>query len=128
MAILSIGAVKGVEFGIGFEAATLNGSENNDLMRDGKFLSNNAGGILGGISNGESIIIKAAVKPTPSIFKSQLTSNKNNENVEVLIEGRHDPCIVPRIIPVMESMVALTLLDMIEIQKSINPNFSKNIL
>jgi chorismate synthase len=122
MAILSIGAVKGVEFGKGFESATLKGSENNDLMQDGEFLSNNAGGILGGISNGEPIVIKAAVKPTPSILQPQKTCNKQNENVDVVIEGRHDPCIVPRIIPVMESMVALTLLDMIEMQMSINPN------
>jgi chorismate synthase len=125
MAILSIGAVKGIEFGNGFDAALLKGTENNDLMRNGKFVSNNAGGVLGGISNGEPIIIRAAVKPTPSIFKNQKTSNKMNENVDILIEGRHDPCIIPRVIPVMESMAALTLLDMLEIQQSINPNLFK---
>ena len=123
MAILSIGGVKGVEFGEGFSSASLKGSENNDLMKDGKFLTNNAGGILGGISNGEKIIIRAAVKPTPSVFKKQQTCNKKNENVELSIEGRHDPCIVPRIIPVMESMVALTILDALELQKSINPSY-----
>ena len=124
MAILSIGAVKGIEFGNGFASAKLKGSENNDLMRDGKFLTNNAGGILGGISNGETITIKAAVKPTPSIFKKQQTCNKKSDNINVIIEGRHDPCIVPRIVPVMESMAALTILDMLELQQSINPDFA----
>ncbi|MCF7792325.1 MAG: chorismate synthase [Victivallales bacterium] len=124
-AILSIGAVKGIEFGSGFQSTKIKGSENNDPMKDGRFLSNNAGGLLGGISNGEKIVIRAAVKPTPSIFKPQKTSNTSNENVFFKIEGRHDPCIIPRIIPVMESMSALTILDMIAIQKSINPDFLK---
>ena len=123
MAILSIGAVKGVEFGMGFSAAAKKGSENNDEMRNGKFVSNNAGGVLGGISTGEKIIIRAAVKPTPSIFQKQKTININAKNVDVLIEGRHDPCIVPRIIPIMESMVALTILDLWKIQSQINPEW-----
>lgn len=111
MAVLSIGAVKGIEFGAGFASARMRGSENNDPMRAGKFLSNNAGGILGGISNGEDIIMRAAVKPTPSIFLAQNTSDTAGADREITIEGRHDPCIVPRIIPVIESMAALVLLD-----------------
>ena len=118
-AILSVGAIKGVEFGSGFSAASKKGSENNDEMRDRKFISNNAGGVLGGISTGEKIIVRAAVKPTPSIFQEQKTINTNGKNTNVLIEGRHDPCIVPRIIPVIESMAALVLLDLWEIQKNI---------
>jgi chorismate synthase len=123
MAVLSIGAVKGVEFGLGFSATVIKGSENNDEMRNGKFVSNNAGGILGGISTGEKIIIRAAIKPTPSIFQKQKTININEKNSDVLIEGRHDPCIVPRIIPVMESMAALVLLDLWKIQTRINPEW-----
>ena len=114
--ILSIGGVKGVEFGSGFSVVVKKGSENNDEMQDGKFLTNNAGGILGGISTGEKIIIRAAVKPTPSISKKQKTIDVNGKNTTVSIKGRHDPCIIPRIIPVMESMVALTILDLWKIR------------
>lgn len=115
-AVMSIGAVKGVEIGEGFSAATLTGAENNDPFRYDENkklhkLSNHAGGILGGISDGSDIILRAAVKPTPSIFKPQLTVNKNKENVEIQIEGRHDPVIVPRAVVVVESMVAITLVD-----------------
>ncbi len=124
MAILSIGAVKGVEFGDGFDVALRKGSENNDEMEDGKFKTNHAGGILGGISTGEKIIIRAAVKPTPSIFQKQKTIDTKGSNTEVLISGRHDPCIVPRIIPVMESMVSLVILDLWEIQSRINPKWN----
>ena len=124
MAVLSIGAVKGIEFGLGFAAAAKKGSENNDEMCKGKFVSNNAGGVLGGISTGKKIIIRAAVKPTPSIFQKQKTININAENVDILIEGRHDPCIVPRIIPVVESMVALVILDLLKIQSQINPEWT----
>jgi len=123
MAILSLGAVKGIEFGDGFEVASKCGSENNDQMRNGKFITNHAGGILGGISNGEKIIIRAAVKPTPSIYTKQKTSDKDGNNVDLEVEGRHDPCIIPRIVPVMESMVALTILDAWEIQLRTNPNW-----
>lgn len=116
-AVLSIGAVKGIEFGEGFECASLCGSENNDQMRikEGKvsFLSNNAGGILGGISNGNTVIFRAAIKPVPSIFKSQKTVNTRNEEVDIEIKGRHDVCLCPRIVPVIEAMAALTLADLI---------------
>jgi len=110
-AMMSIGAVKGVEIGAGFAAARLKGSEHNDQMKQGAFLSNNAGGILGGISNGNDIIVRIAVKPTPSIAIPQKTIDVSGQEVEISIEGRHDPCIVPRIVPVAEAMLALVLLD-----------------
>jgi chorismate synthase len=115
-AIMSIGAVKGVEIGDGFNVATLTGADNNDSFRYDETLklyktSNHAGGILGGISDGSDIILRAAVKPTPSIFKPQQTVNKVKENVEIQIQGRHDPVIVPRAVVVVESMVAITLVD-----------------
>lgn len=115
-AVMSIGAVKGVEIGSGFQAAKLKGSENNDSFEydDNTNLtkkSNHAGGILGGMSDGSDIILRAAVKATPSIFRPQQTVNKENENVEIQIQGRHDPIIVPRAVVVVESMVAITLVD-----------------
>lgn len=124
MAFFSIGAVKGIEFGAGFSVANKLGSENNDLMSDSKFLTNNAGGILGGISTGEKIVVRIAIKPTPSIAKKQLTSKINNTNTELEIEGRHDPCILPRIMPVIESMAALVILDAWKLQERINPNWN----
>lgn len=115
-AIFSIGAVKGLEFGIGFEAAKLSGSQNNDGYRydeSGRLtkLSNNAGGIVGGISDGFPIVFRAAFKPTPSIHAPQMTVNKKGENVEIQISGRHDPIIVPRAVVVVEAMTAITLVD-----------------
>lgn len=117
-AVMSIGAVKGFEIGEGFGASKMLGSVNNDLMqynKDGKLtkLSNHAGGILGGISDGSEIILRAAIKPTPSISKTQDTVNKSKENIKVNIKGRHDPIIVPRAVVVVESMVALTVVDML---------------
>lgn len=115
-AVMSIGAVKGVEIGDGFSCATLTGAVNNDeFYYDEQGIlgkrSNHAGGILGGISDGFDIVLRAAVKPTPSIFRPQQTVNKDKENVEIQIQGRHDPIIVPRAVVVVESMVALTLVD-----------------
>ncbi|MHC1610935.1 MAG: chorismate synthase [Candidatus Methanospirareceae archaeon] len=115
-ALMSIGAVKGVEIGAGFEAARLKGSEMNDelYIQEGKIRTrtNNAGGILGGISTGEPIICRIAVKPTPSISKPQRSVDvEKMEDVEIRIKGRHDPCICPRIVPVAEAMVALVLVD-----------------
>lgn len=115
-AVMSIGAVKGVEIGDGFLAATRTGSQNNDPFAydDNKQLTkltNHAGGILGGISDGSEIILRAAIKPTASIGRPQRTANKNNENIEIQIIGRHDPIIVPRAVVVVESMVAITLVD-----------------
>lgn len=120
MAYFSIGAVKGVEFGSGFGSARMKGSANNDRMEKGEFASNNAGGILGGISTGRDIVARIAVKPTPSIRKEQNTLDTAGGDRSIAIEGRHDPCIVPRIIPVIEAMTALVLLDAREIQRRIN--------
>ncbi|BCK00388.1 chorismate synthase [Anaerocolumna chitinilytica] len=117
-AILSIGAIKGIEFGSGFLAAEKTGIENNDpyfYSETGKVekRSNNAGGILGGISDGSEIVFRAAVKPTASIAMNQKTINKEGENIDIRIKGRHDPVIVPRAVVVVESMAAVTLLDML---------------
>lgn len=110
-AMLSLGAVKGFEIGSGFAAAGLSGREQNDQMHNGSFLSNNAGGVLGGISTGERIDFRIAVKPTPSISMKQKTINTKGENREISVTGRHDPCICPRIVPVVEAMCALVLAD-----------------
>lgn len=114
-ATMSIGAVKAVEIGDGIKVTTSYGSDNNDafVMKDGQVTTetNHAGGILGGISNGSPIIIRAHVKPTPSIFSSQKTVNQKGENIEIQIKGRHDPIIVPRAVVVLECMTALTLVD-----------------
>lgn len=111
-AIISIGGVKGIEFGSGFNSAELRGSENNDaLLPDGKFATNHAGGILGGISNGDDIFFRCAVKPTPSILQEQTTVNDLNEPCSICITGRHDPCLVPRMLSVVEAMTAIVLAD-----------------
>lgn len=115
-AVMSIGAVKGVEIGSGFVAAKKRGSENNDefcINEDGMVdkKTNFAGGILGGISDGSPIVLRAAFKPTPSIFAEQGTVNQSGEEIRVQIKGRHDPVIVPRAVVVVEAMAALTLVD-----------------
>jgi len=110
-ALMSIGAVKGVEIGAGFAAASMLGSENNDAISPAGFLGNNSGGILAGISSGEHLIIRVAVKPIPSIHKEQQTINIDNEPVSIKVGGRHDISAIPRIIPVCEAMVRLTLAD-----------------
>lgn len=117
-AILSIGAIKGIEFGAGFQAAAMSGSDNNDCFQysaDGKVtkITNNAGGILGGMSDGSEIVFRAAVKPTPSIAKTQNTINKSGENIQINIKGRHDPIIVPRAVVVVEAMTAISIVDML---------------
>lgn len=119
-AVMTIGAVKGIEIGNGFECAHMTGSTNNDQMENGEFLTNNAGGILGGITTGADIIMRIAVKPTPSIAREQKTIDTAGNNARISVEGRHDPCILPRIIPVIESMAALVLLDAWEIQSRLN--------
>lgn len=111
-AMLSLGAVKGIEFGDGFAAAETLGSENNDSPTSDGWATNHAGGILGGISNGAEIIFRIAVKPTPSIAQKQSTVNSSGEVVECEIHGRHDPCLCPRMVPVVESMAAIVLADM----------------
>lgn len=115
-AMLSIGACKGFEMGDGFASARSKGSENNDEMylKAGKpaFKSNHAGGVLGGISNGNDIIFRIAIKPTPSIAKEQKTINTKGEEELISIKGRHDPCIVPRAVVVAEAMAALVIADL----------------
>jgi chorismate synthase len=110
-AMLSIGSVKGIEFGAGFAAADMTGSEHNDQMGPKGFLSNNAGGIIGGISTGEEIIFRIAVKPTSSIAREQRTVDIAGQAQVIRTEGRHDACICPRIVPVVEAMTALVLID-----------------
>lgn len=112
-AIFSIGAVKGFEIGLGFEAATKYGSAYNDMRRATGYLSNNGGGIEGGVTNGNQIIFRAAIKPTPSISPPQKTIDKNGNECEISIKGRHDPCICPRVVPVIESMSGLVILNAI---------------
>jgi chorismate synthase len=110
-ALLSIGGVKGVEIGDGFALASLRGSESNDSLLPNGFASNRSGGILGGISNGEPIVARIAVKPTSSIRHPQQTIDVTGEPATIRVPGRHDPCLCPRIVPVAEAMVALVLCD-----------------
>ncbi len=117
-ALFGIPAVKGVEFGAGFGVATMRGSENNDpfTVKDGKVVTqtNHAGGILGGITNGMPLVFRLAFKPTPSIAKQQQTVSMSKKQVEELVvTGRHDPCIVPRAVPVVEAVTALVLSDLL---------------
>ncbi|HIJ06027.1 MAG: Chorismate synthase [Methanomicrobiales archaeon 53_19] len=116
-AMMGIGSIKGVEIGEGFAAARMSGSEHNDPIRKSGFATNHAGGILGGISNGDPIVIRCAVKPTPSIPLPQQTINSAGEEVGISIRGRHDPCIVPRVLVVAECMLALVLIDAVLMQK-----------
>jgi len=118
-ALMSIGAVKGVEIGAGFRAAELLGSENNDAITPKGYRTNNAGGILAGISNGDPIIVRAAVKPIPSISLEQDTMNLDNEPVKIKVGGRHDISAIPRIVPVCEAMICLALADHLLRQKAI---------
>lgn len=118
--IFSIPAVKGIEFGSGFKAPTMTGSEHNDAYEYDRendkvyTKSNNAGGILGGLSNGMPVVFRVAFKPTSSILKKQISLNKlTNEKEELIVKGRHDPCIVPRAVPVVECATACVMLDML---------------
>jgi chorismate synthase len=115
-AMMSINAVKGVEIGAGFAAAALSGEENADEMRTGplgdpEFLANNAGGILGGISTGQPIVCRFAVKPTSSILAPRKTVGTDGADTEIVTKGRHDPCVGIRAVPVGEAMMALVLAD-----------------
>lgn len=129
-AMLSIGAVKGFEIGDGFKAADAKGSINNDSFhtKDGRITkeTNHAGGVLGGMSDGSQIIFRAAVKPTPSISQPQSTVTKDGENTEMIIKGRHDPVIVPRAVVVVESMAAITILDLLFTNMSARMDKLKN--
>lgn len=122
-AVMSIGAVKGFEIGDGFAAARSRGSQNNDAFytdESGRIRkkTNHAGGILGGISDGSQVVLRVAFKPTPSIASGQHTVNRQGENVEIHIKGRHDPIVVPRAVVVVEAMTALTVADLYLIHKS----------
>jgi len=110
-ALMSIGAVKGVEIGAGFSAVTMRGSQNNDPISSEGFLSNNAGGILAGISNGDEIVVRVAVKPIPSISIEQETVDTNNNPTRISIKGRHDISAIPRINVVCEAMACLVIVD-----------------
>jgi chorismate synthase len=123
-ALMTLGAIKGFEIGNGFESVLLRGSENNDPYyqdEHGNFrtTTNKAGGVIGGISNGEDIVVRIAVKPASSITKPVQTANRAGEMVDFKVEGRHDPCICPRVVPVAEAMVALVLLDHVLLQERI---------
>ena len=116
--VYGVPAVKGVEFGAGFAAANLRGSQNNDdyVISGGQIrtATNNAGGILGGITTGMPLIFRAALKPTPSISRPQQSvSLSKGEMQELIVKGRHDPCIVPRAVPVIEAAAAIAIFDMI---------------
>ena len=111
-AMLSINAVKGFEFGSGFKGATMNGSEHNDLFnQDGTTKSNLSGGVQGGISNGMDIYFRVAFKPVATIMQKQQTINSKGEKIEMQGKGRHDPCVVPRAVTIVEAMAALTIAD-----------------
>ena len=116
-ALMSVGAVKGVEVGAGFEAARMHGSDNNDPIVPSGFFTNHAGGILGGISNGETIVLRAAVKPIPSIAQEQITIDRDGKPSALFIAGRHDISAIPRIVPVLKAMTALVLADMLLMQR-----------
>ncbi len=130
-ALMSIGAVKAVEVGDGIAASALRGSQNNDSFHfDGKQIvkkTNHSGGILGGISDGSDIILRAHFKPTPSIFSKQETVNSSSENVTIAIKGRHDPIVVPRAVVVVEAMTCLTLLDALLENTTAKMEYLKNI-
>ncbi len=121
-AVMSMPAVKGVEIGVGFQSAIMTGSECNDVfaMKNKKVITatNNAGGILGGISNGMDIVIRLVVKPTSSINRAQDTVTQQGKKAEIRVEGRHDPCVATRAVPIAEAMVAITLIDHLYRNKS----------
>ncbi len=116
-AMLSINAVKGFEYGSGFEGTRLQGSEHNDkfVSEGGKIITekNHSGGIQGGISNGQDIYLNVAFKPVATILQKQVTVNSEGNETELKVKGRHDPCVLPRAVPIVESMMAITLLDML---------------
>jgi chorismate synthase len=118
-ALMSIGAVRGVEIGAGFGVARMLGSQCNDPMGPDGFTKNDAGGMLGGISNGEDILLRAAIKPIPSIQLEQMTVDHSGRPLSIRIQGRHDVCAIPRILPVCEAMVAIVLVDHLFRQRAI---------
>ncbi|KQI24524.1 chorismate synthase [Campylobacter coli CVM 41915] len=125
-ALMGINAVKAVEIGEGINASKMRGSQNNDALKGGEFLSNHSGGILGGISNGENLILKTYFKPTPSIFSKQESIDKFGNNLEFELKGRHDPCVGVRGSVVASAMVRLVLADCLLLNASANLNNLKN--
>lgn len=123
-ALLSIGTIRGIEFGLGFDATEMRGSEHNDeFFMDGnevKMRTNHAGGMLGGISTGSKITLRVGVKPPSSIAQKQHTVTEDGKNTTIEVKGRHDPCICPRVVPVVEAMIAVTLADRLLAQKMIS--------
>lgn len=127
-AMLGVGAVKGVELGLGFAVASSSGAANNDSLLPGtmradgfplpNFASNHAGGVLGGLSSSQPLVVTVAVKPISSIAREQHTINKKGEAVRFAIEGRHDVCAIPRIVPVLKAMLAMTLADFVLINRA----------
>ncbi len=111
LAMMSINASKGVEIGAGFAAVAQRGTEHRDEMQDGEFLSNHAGGILGGISSGQDVTLSVAFKPTSSLRLPGRTCDVHGNNVEIITTGRHDPCVGIRAVPIVEAMLALVLMD-----------------
>ena len=117
--MLSINAVKGFEYGSGFEGAKMKGSEHNDLFNpDGSTQTNLSGGVQGGISNGMDIYFRVAFKPVATIMQNQPTIDKEGNTTEMMGKGRHDPCVVPRAVPIVEAMAALVLADNVLLNKT----------
>ena len=125
-AMMSVNAVKAVEIGAGTSVVEMKGSANRDLMVKAGFLSNNSGGIIGGISNGEDIDLYVSLKPTSSISQKTTTVNKDNEEVDLQVKGRHDPCVGLRAVPILEAMAALTILDQYLLDKGQCFNIEKS--
>ncbi len=124
-AILSINAVKGFEYGSGFAGSSMRGSAHNDIFyiddnEKVRTRTNFSGGIQGGISNGEDIYFNVAFKPTATILMEQPTINTDHQEVSTIVKGRHDPCVVPRAVPIVEAMAAMTIADALLVQRSIN--------
>ncbi len=118
-ALMSIGTVKGVEIGAGFEAARMRGSQCNDPIGPGGFKTNHAGGMLAGITTGQEIVIRAACKPIASIAMEQETIDVQGNPVKITVRGRHDACVIPRIVPVCEAMVCLVIADHLLRQRAV---------
>ncbi len=121
--LMSLGGIRGFEVGLGFEAARMRGSQANDLMikKDSGelgFKTNNAGGLLGGMTNGEDLVVRIAIKPTSSISKTQNTVDKSGNPKELKVKGRHDPCLCPRAVPIAEAMVNLVLVDQLLLSRT----------
>jgi chorismate synthase len=127
-AVMSLPASRGVEFGLGFASVQLTGSQHNDAfeMREGRVrtATNRSGGIQGGISNGEDILLRVAFKPTATIAHPQRTVNRQGEAVELRGKGRHDPCVLPRAVPMVEAMVNLVLIDHL-LRATVRKDFDK---